>query len=333
MYLGSVNSYGIRRLVKMLIAGYLEDVTGLSAIEITFNPDNHISIIISGATVDELLHEIAFLQETNSGKNFKTALLVGISRTLLIRIVVDTEIHMLASHSGVYEITNKVASGEPNGIKVDFQLDTDIFKTHHVAYVPMNIMLQQMAYLNAGLKIISVDNRGELQRNVFYFRTGITELFNDLLDKHDYGSINAWLPIELKTAINGYILHIILRYHNIYTTYPAPYIRSFANNESTKRHGSLVDGILKGLEDAFLETAVKTKADLKINKKRVGKHLVLFAAVKGEPLTYAGSGKDQLDMPPLKKEVRKYVKKAVLKYLEEHAGDRKRVLEKFRKKD
>jgi DNA gyrase/topoisomerase IV subunit B len=225
------------------------------------------------------------------------------------------------------------ADGAPNGIKVDFQLEENIFRNNQVAYIPMNIMLQQLAYLNAGLKIISVDNRGELQRNVFYFRTGISELFNDLLDKHDYGSMNAWLPIELKTAINGYIFHVILRYHHIYTVHPAPYIRSFANNESTKGHGSLVDGVLKGLEDAFIEVGEKEGVELKVNKKRIGKMLVLFAAIKGEPLTYEGRSKDKLDMPALKKDVRKFVKRGVLKYLEGNPGDRRRVLEKFMKKE
>ncbi|TWW00671.1 hypothetical protein [Chitinophaga pinensis] len=333
MYLGSVNSYGIRRLMKMLITDYLEDVTGLSTIEITFNPDSFVSVVISGAPADELLHEVAFLQEITSGKNFKIALLVAISRFLLVRVFVDGAIHSVTSHAGIYEIETHPADGEPNGIKLDFQLEESIFKHNQVAYIPMNIMLQQLAYLNAGLKIISVDNRGELQRNVFYFRTGISELFNDLLDKHDYGSMNAWLPIELKTAINGYIFHIILRYHHIYTVHPAPYIRSFANNESTKRHGSLVDGVLKGLEDAFVEMGEKEEAVLKVNKKRIGKMLVLFAAVKGEPVTYEGRSKDKLDMPGLKKDVRKFVKRAVLKYLEGNPGDRRRVLEKFMKKE
>ena len=333
MYLGSVNSYGIRRLMKMLITDYLEDVTGLSTIEITFNPDNFISVVISGMPVDELLHEVAFLQEIASGKNFKTALLVAINRFLLVRVIVDGEVHSVTSHAGIYEIETQPSNEEANCIKLDFQLEDTIFKNNQVAYVPMNIMLQQLAYLNAGLKIISVDNRGELQRNVFYFRTGISELFNDLLDKHDYGSMNAWLPIELKTAINGYIFHIILRYHHIYTAYPGPYIRSFANNESTKGHGSLVDGVLKGLEDAFVEVGEKEGVDLKVNKKRIGKLLVLFASVKGEPLTYEGQGKDKLDVPGLKKDVRKFVKRAVLKYLEGNPGDRKRVLEKFMRKE
>ncbi|MBW8688142.1 DNA topoisomerase subunit B [Chitinophaga rhizophila] len=329
MYLGSANSYGIRKLIKTLITDYLEDVTGISVIEVTFNLENHLSLVISGTSVDELLHEIAFLSEIASGKNFKATLLVAVSRTLLIRIAANDELHVLSAHGGAYDMIVEPANGEPNCIKVDAWLDPDIFKHSDVAYIPTNIMLQQLAYLNPGLKIISLDNRGELQRNVFYFKTGITELFSDLLDKHDYGSVNAWLPLELKTAINGYIIHIILRYHHIYTSYPAPYIRSFANNETTKQHGSLVDGVIKGLEDAFEETGVREEADLKVTKKRIGKQLVLFAAVKGDPITYAGAGKDKLDMPGLKKDVRKYVKRAVLKYLEGSVADRKRVLKKF----
>lgn len=332
MYLGSMNSYGIRRLIKLVITDYLEDVTGISSIEITFNPDNHISLVIAGASIDELQHEVAFLEETTSGKNFKTALLVGYSTTSLIRIAADEEVDMISSQ-GSYEIMAKPAGEEANGIRVDFWLDGELFKDNQAAYIPTNIMLQQMAYLNPGLKIISVDNREEFQRNVFYFKNGISELFHDLLEKHYYGHVNGWLPLELKTAINGYIIHIIFKYHHIYTTHPNPYIRSFANNENTKEHGSLVDGVIKGLEEAFLEVGEKEEWDLKVTKKRIGKQLVLFAAVKGEPLTYGGVGKNKLDMPALKKDVQKYVKKAVLKHLESNGGDRKRVYDKFKKKE
>ncbi|QHS61026.1 DNA topoisomerase subunit B [Chitinophaga agri] len=332
MYLGSMNSYGIRRLIKLVITDYLEDVTGITGIEITFSADNHISMLITGASIDELQHEIAFLEETGSGKNFKTALLVGYGATTLIRITTDVEVSLISS-KGSYEILTKPAAEEPGSIRVDCWLDGDLFKDNQPAYIPTNTMLQQMAYLNPGLKIVSTDNGEEFQRNVFHFKNGISELFHDLLDKHYYGHVNSWLPLELKTAINGYIIHIILKYHHIYTTHPDPYIRSYADNENTKEHGSLVEGVIKGLEDAFTAVGEKEEWDLKVTKKRIGKQLVLFAAVKGEPLTYGGVGKNKLDMPGLKRDVRKYVKKMVLKHLESNKGDRKRVYDKFKRKE
>lgn len=332
MYLGTTNSYGIRRLLKMVLAEYLETVTGINTIEVTFNPDNHISIVISGLSADELLHEIALLHHVTSPKNFKIGMLIGASNAFLLRIVSNPDRHVLASQAGTYELSEAPCSPEePNGIKLDFQLNDEIFKDSQVSYIPMNIMLQQLAYLNAGLKIISVDNRGELQRNVFYFKKGLKELFNNVLEKHDYGKKDSWLALELKNAINGYIYHIIIRYHHIYTSYPEPYIRSFANNDSTKLGGSLVDGVFKGLQDAFEEIGKKEGVELKVPRKKIGRQLVLMASVKGEPLEYNGSTKDKLDMPSIKKDVRKYVGKVAFRYLQAHAGDRKRVLERFRK--
>jgi DNA gyrase/topoisomerase IV subunit B len=329
MFLGTVNSYGIRRLIKMVIEDYLHELTGIATIELTFNPDHHISIVLHGLPVDQLLHEVALLQEEEPRKNFRTGLLIGCSRTFLMRIVTGSDIHVLSSHSGTYELSTATTASEPNSIKLDFQLDDTIFKDNQVSYIPMNIMLQQMAYLNAGLKIISVDNRGELQRNVFYFKTGIRELFEDLLDKHDHRKMNTWLLMEIKTAINGLVYHILLGYCPVAATYPLPYIRAFANNESTKPTGSLVDGIIKGLQDAFEALAEKEDAKLKISKKRLLKQLVIFASVKGSNLEYADTTKDKLDMPAMKKEVRKYIRKVVLKRLESHQSDRKRALVKF----
>jgi len=329
MVIGVANSYGIRYLLKSVIAGYLEDVTGISTIEITFNPDNHISIVLSGAPVDELLHEVAFLEEIRSAKNYKTGVLVALTNALLIRIITDTNIHILASHAGVYDISTRPVAGEPNGIRLDFQLDPGIFKNYEANYPSVNKVLQQLASLTAGLKIISVDNRGELQRNVFYFRNGLADIFHYLLEKHEYSKRNAWLGMEIKTAINGYIYHILIRYHHIHSSYPAPYIRSFANNEPTLQHGSLVDGILKGMADAFEETGKAAGADLKVTKKRLGKQLVLFASVKGDPLHREGATKDKLDMPEIKKDIRRYVRKSVMKYLQGHQKDKKRMLEKF----
>ena len=332
MYLGSTNSYGIRRLLKIVISEYLESVTGINTIEVTFNPDNHISIVISGLSADELEHEIALLHHVTSPKNYKVGMLIGFSNVFLLRIVADPDRHVLAAQSGSYELSTATSSPEEtNIIKLDFQLDEEIFKDSHVSYIPMNIMFQQLAYLNAGLKIISVDNRGELQRNVFYYKKGLKELFNNVLEKHDYGKKDSWLAMEIKTAINGYIYHIIFRYHYIYTNYPEPYIRSFANNESTKSGGSLVDGVFKGLQDAFKAIGEKEGVELKAPRKKIGRQLVLMASVKGEPLEYGGSTKDKLDMPSLKSDVRKYVGKVVYKHLIANSGDRKRVLERFKK--
>lgn len=332
MYLGTTNSYGIRRLLKVVISDYLETVTGINTIEVTFNPNNHIGIVISGLSSEELSHEIALMHHVASPKNFKIGMLLGVSNACLLRIVSNPERHVLASESGAFDITVTPCSPEePNGIKIDFQLDDNIFNNSHVSYIPMNIMFQQLAYLNAGLKIISVDNRGELQRNVFYYKKGLKELFNNILEKHDYGKKDSWLALELKTAINGYIYHIIIRYHHIYTNYPEPYVRSFANNDSTQSGGSLVDGILKGIQDAFKAAGEKEGVELKVTRKKIGRQLVLIASVKGEPLDFSGSTKDELDMPSLKKDVRKYVGKAVYKHLGAHMGDRKRVLERFKK--
>lgn len=331
MVVGVANSYGIRYLLKSIIAGYLEDVAGISAIEITFNPDNHISIVISGVSLDELLHEVAFLEEITSAKNYKTGILIGLTNTLLVRIIADTDMHILASHAGVYDITTRPVAGEANGIKLDFQLEPSIFKAYEANYQSVNKVLQQFASLNAGLKIISVDNRGDLQRNVFYFRNGLADIFHYLLEKHEYSKRNSWLPLDIRTAINGYIYHILIRYHHIHSSYPEPYIRSFANNEPTLQHGSLVDGILKGLADAFEATGIAADADLKVTKKRIGKQLVLFASVKGEPLNRSASSKEELDMPEIKKDIRKYVRKSVMKHLENHPKDKKRMIEKFRR--
>lgn len=332
MFLGTTNSYGIRRLLKIVLSEYLESVTGINTIEITFNPDNHISIVISGLSAEELLHEIALLHHVASPKNYKIGMLIGVSNAFLLRIVANPDRHVLAAQSGTYELSMAPCSPEEiNGIKIDFQLDEEIFKDSQVSYIPMNIMFQQLAYLNAGLKIISVDNRGELQRNVFYFKKGLKELFNNVLEKHDYGKKDSWLAMELKTAINGYIYHIIFRYHHIYTNYPAPYIRSFANNDSTKSGGSLVDGVFKGLQDAIKAIGEKEGVALKASRKKIGRQLVLMAAVKGDPLEYSDNTKDKLDMPAVKADVRKYVGKVVYRHLEAHTGDRKRVLERFKK--
>ncbi|WP_106601819.1 DNA topoisomerase subunit B [Chitinophaga ginsengisoli] len=332
MFLGTTNSYGIRRLLKVVISEYLEGVTGIHTIEVTFNPDNHISIVISGLSTDELEHEIALLHHVTSPKNYKIGMLIGVSKVFLSRIVSHPDRHVLAAQAGTFELSAAACSPEETDvIKLDFQLDEEIFKDSHASYIPMNIMLQQLAYLNAGLKIISVDNRGELQRNVFYFKKGIKELFNNVLEKHDYGKKDSWLAMELKTAINGYIYHIIFRYHYIYTNYPAPYVRAFANNDSTKSGGSLIDGVFKGLQDAFKAIGEKEGVELKAPRKKIGRQLVLMASVKGEPLVYAGNSKDKLDMRAMKSDVRKYVGKVVYKHLLAHTRDRRRVLERFKK--
>ena len=153
MYLGTTNSYGIRRLLKIVISEYLESVTGINTIEVTFNPDNHISIVISGLSTDELEHEIALLHHVTSPKNFKVGILIGFSNVFLLRIVANPDRHVLDAQSGKYELSTAPSSPEEtNIIKLDFQLDEDgrPQRVDHAGYGPSD------AFYRAGGKASAV---------------------------------------------------------------------------------------------------------------------------------------------------------------------------------
>jgi DNA gyrase subunit B len=91
-----------------------------------------------------------------------------------------------------------------------------------------------------------------------------------------------------------------------------PSIRSFANTHETKGHGSLVDGVLEGIQKAIQfktqeaqipwrknqrsmdAPQVPTLPMAKIGRARIRKHLVLVAAIDGDGLEFHHPTRDKL---------------------------------------
>jgi len=206
--------------------------------------------------------------------------------------------------------------------EICFSFDKKVIADSSVDYLKLSQKVIQIALLNRGCEIITLDRRQKYtNQNYYHFPQGIFYLFGrattEVLGKPE-------LKFTIDTKINNNAYQIGLAYRTDW--FPTPNVVSFANDVHTIYGGSLVDGILDGLVSAC--KAYRRESDIsifKINRKKLANGLILFCAVRGQEFKFGGSWEETLEDETVKKQAKKLVAKFALVFFETH----KNIADKF----
>jgi DNA gyrase subunit B len=196
-------------------------------------------------------------------------------------------------------------------------------------YDHFNTFLRQFAFLNPGLKIISIDNTtDELQRNVFNYPTGVLGELDYYIAQQPFG--DPLLRIEINAKVGEYSYKVGISYSNVWID--KSFFKTYAGNVETYLGGSFDEGILEGIISAIRHVARKENADVLISRKLAKEQLTVVAAVQGEDFEYEGSTKAELGMPKLKKDVKRLVHERMIDFFKSNPGAVKDILNKFQRR-
>ncbi len=199
MYIGSTGEMGLHHLVYEVVDNSVDEAMAGYATEIhvTIHIDNSVTIIDDGRGIPVSMHsqgvsaaEVVMTKlhaggkfDANSYKVSGGLHGVGVSCVNALSELLTLEIWREGSTweqeyrkgipQGPLERTGK--AGRKTGTKVTFRPDSGIFSTTAFKHDVLSTRLREMAFLNAGLKIIFTDEREEREPQVFHFEGGIAE--------------------------------------------------------------------------------------------------------------------------------------------------------------
>ncbi len=213
-----------------------------------------------------------------------------------------------------------------SGTTVRWLADTDIMETRDYDFATLTQRFREIAYLNKGLWFQIVDERGESPREVnFYFEGGIASFVRYL--NRDVETLQS-LPFHAGRTLEGADIEVALQYNAAFSEQ----VFAFANTINTIDGGSHLTGFRSALTRVLNDYARRNKLikeqDPNLTGEDVREGLTAVVNVKLAKPQFEGQTKTRLGNPEVKGQVESVVGEKLNEYLEQHARDARRVIEK-----
>ena len=358
MYIGTTSSAGLHHLVWEIIDNSIDEALAgyCTDIEIRINKGDTVTVKDNGRgipvdivaksglsgveTVFTVLHAGGKFGEGGGYKvsgglhGVGASVVNALSDWLEVHVHKNGGIHYLRFENGGHPVGHleRIGDTQESGTIVTFKPDGTIFQdTTTFDYTIIRDRVRQMAYLNRGLKMIVVDDRGEEPvREEFCYKGGIKEyvqfinvnktaIFPDVIYCEGRESVNEVGHIYVETA---------LQYNDGYSGN----IFSFCNNIHTHEGGMHESGFQLAMSRVVNNYARKNK-HLKENEDNftyddIKEGLTAIISVKHPNPQYEGQTKTKLGNSEVRKIVSQIVGEQLERFLLENPHVAKIIMEK-----
>ena len=137
--------------------------------------------------------------------------------------------------------------GSRRGTTTSFLADTEMFQTTEYSFELISQRLRESAYLNKGVWITLIDERGDRERS-FYFEGGLQSFVRHLNRSKE---VLHSRPIYVERREGGTAVEVALQYNDSYTEN----VLAFANNINTPDGGTHVTGFRAALTSSLNDWA------------------------------------------------------------------------------
>jgi len=348
MYIGSTGKEGLHHLiyeavdnsVDEALAGYCEKI------KISLNEDGSATIEDDGRGIPIDIHpqykipavELALTRLHAGGKfDKKTYMISGglhgvgisvvnaLSKKLVIEIKRNGNIYRQeysrGSPKGKLKIVGKIPKNE-TGTKITFFPDEEIFSVLKFDHSFLETRFREIAFLNAGLKIILSDEIKN-KKQEFFYSGGLIEFVKWINQTKDA----LHKPIYFKREIKDVLIEIAIQYNNSYQEN----IFGFVNTINTVEGGTHVSGLKTALTRVMNDFARKNKIlknsdGFTGNDVREGLTVVLNLKIP-EP-QFEGQTKTKLGNSEIKGFVDSIVTSSLSEFFEENPSIAKKIISK-----
>ena len=273
MYIGDTTTRGLHHLVYEVVDNSIDEAMAgfASLISVTINNDGSVTVMDDGRGIPTDIHEQLTEQEEREittlegvmtflkfGGKFKEGAYVtsgglhGVGVTVVnflsewceVEVYRDGHIHQQEYERGVPTgAVNRIGKSDKIGTKTTFKPDSQIFQTVKYEYSILLKRLQELAFLNSGVRIIFKDERNG-EGDEFYYERGIIEFVEHINRASDPLHKDV---IYLKGEQDDVVFEIALQY----TTDIAENVHSYVNNINTHEGGTHVSGFRTALTRAL----------------------------------------------------------------------------------
>jgi len=349
MYIGSTSSSGLHHLVYEIVDNAIDEALAgyCTEINVIINEGNTITVTDNGRGIPvdiqaqtgkpalEVVYTVLHAGGKFGGGGYKVSgglhgvgasVVNALSEWLQVNVHKDGNIYeMKFSRGNITQEMKIVGKTDKTGTIVTFKPDPEMFDTLVYDYDILHTRMQEQAFLNAGLRIVTEDRRpGIEKRDEMHYEGGIREFVTYLSRAknalHDE-------VIYMSGAKGDSLCEIALQYSDAYTES----IVSFANNIHTPEGGMHETGFKTALTRVLNAYGTKTgviKGDDKVSGEDVREGLTVVISVKLTEAQFEGQTKAKLGNAHIRTLVDNIVSKQLAEFLEEHPAVGKVILEK-----
>ncbi len=351
MYIGSTAKEGLHHLVWEIVDNSIDEALAgfASHIKVFIEADNSITVVDDGRGIPvdiqaktgrpavETVFTVLHAGGKFGGGGYKvsgglhgvgSSVVNALSTQLDVRVYKNGQIHYQEFKRGaVVADLEVIGTTDVTGTTVHFTPDPEIFtETTQFDYSVLAKRIQELAFLNRGLKISITDKRsGMEQEEHFLYEGGIGSYVEFLNDKKD---VIFETPIYTDGELEGIVVEVAMQY----TTSYQETVMSFANNIHTHEGGTHEQGFRAALTRVINDYAKKNKI-LKENEDNltgedVREGLTAVISVKHPNPQFEGQTKTKLGNSEVVKITNRLFSEAFQRFLLENPQVARKIVEK-----
>ena len=349
MYIGSTSTSGLHHLVYEIVdnsidealAGYCTDIT------VQINPDNTITVVDNGRGIPvdiqaqtgrpalEVVFTVLHAGGKFGGGGYKVSgglhgvgasVVNALSEWLTVQVHKDGKIHeMKFSRGHITQEMKIVGPTDRTGTTVTFKPDPEMFEDTVYSYDTLHTRMREEAFLNAGLRIRTVDLReGQEQSDEMCYEGGIREFVSFLNKSKD--ALHAAV-IYMNGSKDDSYAEVALQYNDGYQEN----ILSFANNVHTPEGGMHETGFKAALTRVLNAYGLKVgliKEGDKVSGEDCREGLTAVISVKLTEAQFEGQTKAKLGNASIRTLVDSIVSDKLMQFLDENPAVARTILDK-----
>ena len=354
MYIGTTSIRGLHHLVYEIVDNSIDEALAgyCDCIKVTINYDNSVTVEDNGRGIPAGIHpkegiptpEVVYTILHAGGKfgggGYKIAGgLHGVGASVVNALSLWVELDDCYEGKRYTErfergqVARKfVCEGDsperPHGVKVTFKPDPEIFEETVFDYNTLLNRMREQSFLNAGIRIILTDDRGnEPVVNELCFEGGIKSFVSYLTETRNNDPVHKDV-IYMRAEKDSSIAEVALQYNDGYNEC----VMTFANNMNTIEGGTHETGfktaLTRVLNDYGRKAGIIKEKDKNLSGEDVREGLCAIVSVKLENAQFESQTKAKLGNSEIRTLVENTVNQKLADYLEENPATGKAILDK-----
>lgn len=349
MYIGSTSIRGLHHLVYEVVDNSVDEALAGYAthIEVSINEDNSITVVDDGRGIPTGMHESGMsavelvLTKLHAGGKFGgggykvSGGLHGVGISVVNALSEWTKVQV--SQNGIIQEIDfarghktselhEIGKSEGTGTTVIFKPDPEIFETTVFNFDTLKIRLQELAFLNKGLRITLSDLRQEEPRiESFHYEGGLSSFIAFLNENKEV--VNPTV-IDIENTKDDVVVDVALQYNDSYSEN----LLSFVNNINTVDGGTHLSGfraaLTRTLNDYGRKSGLIKENESNLSGEDVREGLTAVVSVKVLEPQFEGQTKTKLGNSEVKGITDVIVSEGLKTFFEEHPQDAKKIIEK-----
>lgn len=354
MYIGDTSEKGLHHLVYEVVDNSIDEALAgfCKNIEVLINEDNSITVIDDGRGIPVDYHEKegksaleVVLTVLHAGGKFDKGTYkvsgglhgVGVSCVNALSTHLKAEVYrngkIYMQEFSIGKPLNdikEVGTSERTGTTISFKPDDSIFTVTEYKYDILANRLRELAFLNAGVRLILTDKRekkedGSYKSELFYSEEGLKE-FVAYIDRAKEALIGD--VIHITTEKQGIPVEVAMTYNTSYNES----VFSYVNDINTIEGGTHLSGFRRGLTRTLKKYAEDSKllekAKVEIQGDDFREGLTAVISIKVAEPQFEGQTKTKLGNTEVMGAVDMAVGEALGYFLEEHPKEAKIIVDK-----